>query len=123
MVRLRGGSIPRIYRGWGGGNKGYQLSVVSSDLAKLSVASRDSRLPAFVVRDGVPAFAGMTLLRGKFNDTIFRFTRHLSLVTLPHHASRITIFGGNNLYITGVTSLASIVEVTNPPIITQASGE
>ncbi len=31
--------------------------------------------------------------------------------------------GGRSLYITGVTSLASKVEVINPPIITHARGE
>jgi len=33
------------------------------------------------------------------------------------------ISGGSSLYITGVTNLASSVEVINPPIITKARGE
>jgi hypothetical protein len=40
-----------------------------------------------------------------------------------HAAARPSTSGASSLYITGVTSRARMVELINPPMITQASGE
>src|SRR6478736_9886060 len=41
----------------------------------------------------------------------------------PSFSPTTSTFGGNNLYITGVTNRESNVELINPPMITQANGE
>ncbi len=57
---------------------------------------------------------------------IFTFQIQYPIPTSLQYKFRETyhdISGGSSLYITGVTSRASSVEVINPPIITQARGE